>query len=64
MFNQRRDAQTTFGDRLWTIFEIAGFLNTHRNDDGVSSGLIIMPTFLGPTAVAIFLSAAMINMSI
>ncbi|CAK9043355.1 unnamed protein product [Durusdinium trenchii] len=50
--------------RLWTIFEIAGFLNTHRNDDGVSSGLIIMPTFLGPTAVAIFLSAAMINMSL
>ncbi|CAK9043360.1 unnamed protein product [Durusdinium trenchii] len=56
--------EPTYITRLWTIFEIAGFLNTHRNDDGVSSGLIIMPTFLGPTAVAIFLSAAMINMSL
>ncbi|CAK9043375.1 unnamed protein product [Durusdinium trenchii] len=56
--------EPTYTTRLWTIFEIAGFLKSHGDRAGLSSCLIILPTFLGPTAVAIFLSATMINMSV
>ena len=41
---------STYPTRLWTVFELAAFLKSH----GGESHLLIRPTVLGPTAIAVF----------
>ena len=41
---------STYPTRLWTVFELAAFLKSH----GDESPLLIRPTILGPTAIALF----------
>ena len=44
----------TYPTRLWTVFELAAFLKSH----GDESHLLIRPTILGPTAIALFVCVA------
>ena len=39
-------------ERLWCIFELAGFLKSHATDD--STPVVIRPVLFGPCALAIF----------
>ena len=45
----------TYPTRLWTVFELAAFLKSH----GGESHLLIRPTILGPTAIAVFVSVSL-----
>ena len=46
---------STYPTRLWTVFELAAFLKSH----GGESDLLIRPTILGPTAIALFVCVSL-----
>ena len=47
---------STYPTRLWTVFELAAFLKSH----GDESHLLIRPTILGPTALAVFVCCGLL----